>query len=164
MKPDIRNILSNHGVIWPLIPTASQCKEGSYTPSNHGRSTRGDYGAYSIGSPAVLSTEDIPSMRAPEPAVIDFGGDGTLDLLGELPHANALHDQRLIRSPSPQWSIKTLRSADNIPPALGSAVTMDAEDSPWGGASHVSRCQDIRANSGNMIRRTVKVKPQCTEY
>ena len=56
------------------------------------------------------------------------------ETLGKLPHA--LHDpsKRRFRAASPQWSIATLRSADNIPSISKEQLVMEAEDSPWGGS------------------------------
>lgn len=50
------------------------------------------------------------------------------------------HQRPFARPPSPQWSIATIKSLDissNIPKIL----TMDAEDSPWGGMSFLHRIQ-----------------------
>ena len=55
------------------------------------------------------------------------------ETLGELPHA--FHDpRRRLGAASPQWSIATLRSADNIPSISKEQLAMEAEDSPWGGS------------------------------
>lgn len=65
-----------------------------------------------------------------------FGNDGAAsDRLGELlPHA--FHDPgKRLRAASPQWSIATLRSADNTPSISKEQLAMEAEDSPWGGSS-----------------------------
>ena len=63
-----------------------------------------------------------------------FGVDGgaASKSLGGLPHAFNNHPG-FLRSISPNWSIATLRSTDNIPSTPKITMTMDAEDSPWGG-------------------------------
>lgn len=81
------------------------------------------------------------------------------DSLGELPHA--FHHPGFLRSVSPNWSITTLRSADNIPSIPKLTLSMDAEDSPWGGVwSRDPRVARNRANAV-LIRRAFKVKLQC---
>lgn len=90
-----------------------------------------------------------------------FGADGAAsDMLGGLPPT--LHDPRLLRPVSPNWSITTLRSTDNIPSTIPKAlVTMDAEDSPWGGACNPDLVTAGYDANQTLSRRTFSVKLPC---